>query len=327
MKHFVLVLLAFASFFAKGQTNTFPSSGNVGIGTLSPQWKLDVNGIIGINGVGVINTGNSNGSDIYINGRVIRNESTVYPDGMYLNYNSSGGTGAHLKFYANGATERMRIDANTGNVGIGTASPQTKLNIFQGPGDANVGTAALRIGGTNNYPSLELGIKGGYDGVISTYGNDLHLYAGNWRVAGATASENHNIAFYTSQTGSTNWNTPKMFLSFDGSVGIGTINPTQKLTVNGTIYGKEVKVDLSVPGPDYVFDEDYKLTPLEDIKTYIDKNKHLPEVPSAKEMEKNGIQLGEMNMLLLKKIEELTLYVIELKNELQELKEKTISKK
>ena len=62
---------------------------------------------------------------------------------------------------------------------------------------------------------------------------------------------------------------------------------------------------------DYVFEKNYKLTPLEDIKTYIDQNKHLPEVPSAKEMEKNGVQLGEMNMLLLKKIEELTLYVIE----------------
>ena len=106
-----------------------------------------------------------------------------------------------------------------------------------------------------------------------------------------------------------------MLIKSDGNIGIGTTNPTQKLTVNGTIYGKEVKVDLSVPGPDYVFDEDYKLTPLEGIKTYIDKNKRLPEVPSAKEMEMNGIRLGEMNMLLLKKIEEMTLYMIELKQE------------
>jgi len=85
------------------------------------------------------------------------------------------------------------------------------------------------------------------------------------------------------------------------------------------VHAQEVKVDLSVPGPDYVFDNDYNLLSLEEIKTYIDKNKHLPEVPSAKEMEANGVNLGEMNMLLLKKIEELTLYVIELKSENEKL--------
>jgi hypothetical protein len=63
--------------------------------------------------------------------------------------------------------------------------------------------------------------------------------------------------------------------------------------------------------PDYVFEKSYSLPSLEEVKSYIDQNKHLPEVPSAKEMESNGVNLGEMNMLLLKKIEELTLYVIE----------------
>jgi len=59
---------------------------------------------------------------------------------------------------------------------------------------------------------------------------------------------------------------------------------------------------------------------IDEIKNYIDQNKHLPEVPSAKEMEKNGIQLGEMNMLLLKKIEELTLYTIEMNKKMEEMK-------
>jgi hypothetical protein len=101
----------------------------------------------------------------------------------------------------------------------------------------------------------------------------------------------------------------------NGNVGIGTTNPNQKLTVNGTIYGKEVKVDLNVPGPDYVFEPTYNLPSLTEIETYIKANKHLPEVPSAKEMEANGINLSEMNMLLLKKVEELTLYLIEMKKE------------
>jgi hypothetical protein len=106
---------------------------------------------------------------------------------------------------------------------------------------------------------------------------------------------------------------PRLSINWSGDVGIGTTAQDAKLAVKGQVHAQEVKVDLSVPGPDYVFEKDYKLTSLEEIKNYIDQNKHLPEVPSAKELEKNGVLLGEMNMLLLKKIEELTLYVIELK--------------
>jgi hypothetical protein len=107
--------------------------------------------------------------------------------------------------------------------------------------------------------------------------------------------------------------------SFAGNVGIGTPNPTEKLTVNGTIYGKEIKVDLLVPGPDYVFEKDYDLPTLTEIKSYIDQHKHLPEVPSAKDMEANGINVGEMNMILLKKVEELTLYMVEANKKIDDL--------
>lgn len=107
-----------------------------------------------------------------------------------------------------------------------------------------------------------------------------------------------------------------------GNVGIGTAAPDQKLTVNGTLHGKEVIVDLSIPGPDYVFEKTYALPSLDSVKIYIDQNKHLPDVPPACEMEQNGIKLGDMNMLLLKKVEELTLYMIELKNENKELKKR-----
>ncbi|GAA3774427.1 hypothetical protein [Flavobacterium ginsengiterrae] len=97
----------------------------------------------------------------------------------------------------------------------------------------------------------------------------------------------------------------------NGNVGIGTTNPKNKLDVNGTIHAKEVKVDLDFPAPDYVFANDYKLRTLDEVENYINKNSHLPEIPSAKEFEKNGIYLAEMNMALLKKIEELTLYSIQ----------------
>jgi hypothetical protein len=116
----------------------------------------------------------------------------------------------------------------------------------------------------------------------------------------------------------------------NGNVGIGTSFPDAKLAVKGTIHANEVKVDLlGAVAPDYVFEKTYALSTLEEVKSYIDQNKHLPEIPSAKEMEANGVNLGEMDMLLLKKIEELTLYVIDLKkrDELQQIEIQNLKRK
>jgi len=97
---------------------------------------------------------------------------------------------------------------------------------------------------------------------------------------------------------------------FMGNVGIGTLNPDQMLTVNGQVHATSIVVTSTVPA-DYVFNADYYLRPLADVKTYVDKNHHLPEVPAAADFKKDGQNLGEMNMLLLRKVEELTLYMIE----------------
>lgn len=112
----------------------------------------------------------------------------------------------------------------------------------------------------------------------------------------------------------------------DGNVGIGTSIPDSKLAVKGSIHSEEVKVDLSVPAPDYVFDTDYKLTPLETIQRYIKQNNHLPNIPSAKELEAHGVELGAMSMKLLEKIEELTLYILEQQErlDLQKSENKTL---
>lgn len=106
---------------------------------------------------------------------------------------------------------------------------------------------------------------------------------------------------------------------FVDNLGIGTTNPgSWKLAVKGKIRAEEIKVETG--WADYVFKEDYDLPTLEEVEKHIKEKGHLINIPSAKEVEENGIQLGEMNKLLLEKIEELTLYVIQVKNENDRLK-------
>lgn len=123
----------------------------------------------------------------------------------------------------------------------------------------------------------------------------------------------------------TNVNMPTLRMAFsnDGLVGIGVLptdNSPYLLSVAGKVRATEVLVQLQSEWRDYVFKPDYNLLSLNDLKTFISNNGHLPEIPDAETVKNNGINLGEMNALLLQKIEELTLYIIDQQKQIDELK-------
>ncbi|MBC9795840.1 hypothetical protein [Sinomicrobium weinanense] len=119
------------------------------------------------------------------------------------------------------------------------------------------------------------------------------------------------------QVSANSWQSGSSKLYYEkGNVGIGTANPDTKLAVNGTVHSKEVKVDLD-GWSDFVFEQGYDLPTLEEVEQHIKEKGHLKNIPSAGEVKENGILLGDMDARLLRKIEELTLYVLELKKENQ----------
>ncbi len=189
---------------------------------------------------------------------------------------------------SNSNTSRLTIDPN-GKIGIGISSPLKTLHIFNENSyeagiieSPNLGGSNLRfIDNTGN--AIEMGIQNG-DAVIRT----------------------NNTIRFISKTDS-------------GNIGIGTVNPGDwKLAVNGKIRAKEIKVETG--WSDFVFYDNYQLATLKEVETHIKENGHLKDIPSAKEVKKNGIFLGEMDSKLLQKIEELTLYTIQQQKEIENLK-------
>jgi trimeric autotransporter adhesin len=165
---------------------------------------------------------------------------------------------------------------------------------------------ALTVSGTDPYIQLdEAGINTGY----------LRAKDGNLLLSINSANSSGNLQFLTR-------NKPRMWIDGSGRVSIsddGKIKEGYLLNIKGKMVAEEVLVQLNGAWPDYVFNKDYKLMQLTELKKYISQNDHLPEVPPADEM-KNGISVGDMNKLLMQKVEELTLYVIQLNEEIQTLK-------
>lgn len=153
-----------------------------------------------------------------------------------------------------------------------------------------------------------------WDGTAYRNLATMRFLADGNTMSGSSAGK---VVFQTTPTGSTTL-VDRVTIRQNGFVGIGTGNPQSLLAVNGKITAKEVEVTLS-GWSDFVFNSDYKLRPLCEVEQFIKTNKHLPDVPSEKEVLENGVNLGDMSAVLLQKIEELTLYIIELNKRIAEL--------
>jgi hypothetical protein len=245
--------------------------------------------------------------------------------------------GVNLSVFA-GNVERMRILGASGNVGIGTIAPATRLHV--------VGTTRLQ-GATGIIGTTTITGNASVSGTTSLTG-DLFVPANirNNNTAGAqivkistTAGSDCGIQFnrpgvgffdfrMVNIGGNLRWqgstdefatiNNEFMNLNLsNGNLGIGASPGTAKLSVCGTVRCTELRVETG--WCDYVFAKDYKLRPLEEVEAFIEENHHLPDIDPGVSIETDGLNVGEMSAKMIKKIEELTLYVIQQNNRIKAL--------
>ncbi|MCC7303766.1 MAG: hypothetical protein IT233_14085 [Bacteroidia bacterium] len=314
------------------QTNTFPSSGNTGVGTTNPGEKLEVVGNIKVTGDLVVGGLSRLKSNVLIEGPLRLKPFT-------LNYQ---------------APDRL-LGVNA--MGVVTVNPNIdRLNVFRIaplPGDSiiRLGDSTISVHSTRNYfyvdPALtpnslfkgvglgnycySIGLNSVNVGYAShgtgdysvTLGGNLVAFAPYSMVIGQSASTSSRIINTIPNSLMIGFNSdrPTVFVSpaagpgTTGVVCIGTTivpNGTQyKLAVAGTILSHEVEVVAPTQWPDYVFEKDYKLMSLDERKMYLQKHKHLPWMFSSEELSANGIAVAEMFKSLTKNIEELNLYILQ----------------
>lgn len=208
------------------------------------------------------------------------------------------GTSANL---SDGPTTRLTIDKN-GDIGIGTLTPQERLEVVGG-------TLIRNNSGTNG---LTVSRATNPDGTSPL----INLIADASKVRLRSYGD---LTFWTSPLGGAY--KEQMRLTETGKLGLGTnvIPEGYLMAVDGKIITEKVVVRNSGNWPDFVFEKNYRLPDLSEVEQYIQENNHLPEIPTASEVENEGQDLAEMNRLLLKKVEELTLYIIEQGKEIKRL--------
>jgi hypothetical protein len=268
------------------------NTGNIGIGVQYPWAKLTVNGDGYFTGTRISYDYSEQGG-YYFNGGAINlttpvsgiESKAIRVDGNSIQSYTVDTDDPSVDDYAAPFT----INPLGGNVGIGTPNPlpNSKLTL-QTDGDY---ATAMTIRNPSGSASFETYIGGPINGNTISLGTQ-----GNMPIAIFTNGLN------------------RVFINSLGNVGIGTDNPTYKLSVRGNIRSNEVVVETG--WADYVFADNYKLKTLDEVERFIQKNKHLPNIPSAKEIENNGLHIGDVQKRMMEKIEELTLYIIQLKKEM-----------
>lgn len=264
--------------------------GRVNIGGSNPRSILDIT--------------NSNNQSLLINYQD-RSSLTFIPNNGNSWFSISHGLNNDLAISQGSDVdhERLLTIKNNGYIGVGISEPIAKLDI----------NGNMRINSNSQYTFLTLGQETNDQIIVD---NTSQKYFGGgyfFRVHNEAASSKYVDA---------------LMIGENGNVGIGVNPPQNKLDVagkssfsdnmkvNAKIEAKEIKV-TQTPTADFVFEENYELPTLEDVEKHIKDKKHLPEIASAKEMEKEGVNVGEFQIKLLQKIEELTLYTIEQNKQLK----------
>lgn len=289
---------------SSGSSSDIYRNGNLGVGTTAPSYTVEggytLGSAIAIGTNGVAGWDGTEGSKLCTDLNFLGYLNRVTARIRSWDECNSTGSG-HLSFYTNNTAnpvERMRIDG-MGNIGIGT-TPSYKFDVNAGTTEIGArifnGANYINIGGIGSGTSYIKGYESKFVfGNIYQYGATI-LYAGG---------------------------TEKMRIDYLGNVGIGAMPATgYKLNVNGSIHAKEVVINMTgyTPFPDFVFEDSYILPKIQDVDNYIQLNGHLPNIPSAKEVEKNGLNMADMQVKLLQKVEELTLYMISQQKEIDSLK-------
>ncbi|WP_217607282.1 hypothetical protein [Chitinophaga sp. GbtcB8] len=255
--------------------------------------------------------------DPYVNSYGMTYNNSAYFNGTTQNY-----FGGSIGVGTDTALAKLHVDATQGTVfGKFTQSNVLPAEGFLDFSNGTLGTGSFipNIVGRAKTPGRPLGlyITGQAEDIVPS-GTDAGYAAvvldGRTKTASALTKSNVLAIANAGQN--------LVTVQADGDVGIGTTDTKgYKLAVNGSAIFTRAKVEAYANWPDYVFERDYSLMSLSDLAKYINENKHLPDMPSADEVAKDGFDLGDMNKKLLQKIEELTLYLIDLKKENSEMKQ------
>jgi hypothetical protein len=269
------------------------NTANVGIGTNNPTSTLSINAIDPT--INLMNNGTSRGFLM------------LSDENMYMGTNN-GNTNGNINFGTRGNI-RMSLSPE-GRFGIGIQDPVSKFQIASGS-EASLNSHGYMMLGNENSTNLLIDNN---EILARSNGAASNLYLQD---AGGNVYIGEPSPFTSTHRLGVNGHT---VITGNLRVGNEPAPSGYRMAVDGKIICTELMVRLVANWPDYVFANDYKLRKIDEVEEFILKNNHLPGIPSAKEMEKAGMNLGEMQKLQMEKIEELTLYVIELKKEIEKLK-------